>query len=116
VTPRAKSKPEKSKKMTNKVEFTKDEMIEKDKGKTKRYPNLLTVLMVEDFLKNQRDIPMKVSEIKDKLPRQVMHQTLLIVLEYLWKSGKIIYGPRGVQWIFSSPEHIKKMLKDSIEI
>jgi len=102
--------------MASKIEFTKYEMIEKEKGKTKRYPNLLTVLMVEDFLKKHRDVPMKVSEIKDKLPRQVMHQTLLIVLEYLWKSGKIIYGPKGVQWIFSSQEHLKKMLEDSIEI
>jgi len=82
----------------------------------KRYPNLNTVLMVEDFLKQQRDLPMKLAEIKKKLPRQVMHQTLVLILEYLWKSGKIIYGPRGIQWIYSEPEHLKKMFEKTLEI
>jgi hypothetical protein len=81
-----------------------------------RYPNLNTVLMVEDLLKKHRDVPMKLSEVKKKLPRKVMHQTLVVILEYLWRSGKIIYGPRGVQWIYSSPEHLKKMFDGSIEM
>ncbi len=99
-----------------KFEFTKTEMIEKGNRKTKRYPNLNTVLMVEDFLKKNRDLPIKISELKKKLPKQVMHQTLKIVLEYLFRSGKIIYGPKGVQWIYSEPEHIKKMMNGSLEI
>lgn len=99
-----------------KLQFTKTEMIEKKDHKTIRYPNLNTVLMVEDFLKEHRDIPMKISEIKEKLPKQVMHQTLKIILEYLFRSGKIIYGPRGVQWIYSEPEHLKKMLENALEI
>lgn len=99
-----------------KLQFTKTEMIEKKNHKTARYPNLNTVLMVEDFLKEHRDIPMKISEIKEKLPKQVMHQTLKIILEYLFRSGKIVYGPRGVQWIYSEPEHLKKMLENTLEI
>jgi hypothetical protein len=59
---------------------------------------------------------MKISELKQKLPKQVMHQTLKIILEYLFRGGKIIYGPRGIQWIYSEPEHIKKMLKGSLEL
>ena len=102
--------------MMQKLKFTKEELIEKDGEKSKRYPNLNTVLMVEDFLRKHRDIPMKISEIKKELPKQIMHQTLLIILEYLWKSGKIIYGPRGIQWIYTSPEHLKKMLEDSLEV
>jgi len=82
----------------------------------KRYPNLLTVLMVEDFLKKHRDTPMKISEIKAKLPRQVMHQTLNIILQYLWKSGKIIYGPKGIQWIYQESEHLRKMFENSLEV
>jgi len=42
------------------IQITKTEVIHK----TKRYPNLSTVLMVEDFLKEHRDLPMKISEIK----------------------------------------------------
>jgi hypothetical protein len=82
----------------------------------KRYPNLNTVLMVEDFLKQQKDLPIKLSNIKKQLPKQVMHQTLVLILEYLWKSGKIIYGPKGIQWIYSEPEHLKKMFENTLEI
>lgn len=101
--------------MTQKIEFNEMEMIEKGR-KIKRYPNLSTVLMVENFLRKHRDMPMKISEIKEKLPKQVMHQTLALILEYLWRSGKIIYGPKGIQWIYSSPEHLRKMFENSVEI
>ena len=102
--------------MMPKLEFTRNEMIEKRKDKVLRYPNLNTVLMVEDFLKEHRDMPMKLSELKKRLPKQVMHQTIKIILEYLWKSGKIIYGPKGIQWIYSEPEHLRKMMEDSLEV
>jgi hypothetical protein len=81
-----------------------------------RYPNLSTVLMVEDFLKEHRDTSMKMSNIRSSLPKKVMHQTLKIILEYLFISGKIIYGPKGIQWIFSQPSHIKKMMEDTLEV
>ena len=93
------------------VQITKTELIEKGK----HYPNLNTVLMVEDFLKEHQDKPMTITEVKKQLPKQIMHQTLKIILEYLWKSGKIIYGPRGIQWVYTEPEHLKKMLEDSLE-
>lgn len=102
--------------MGTKIRFSETEMVEKEDHKVRRYPNLNTVLMVEDFLKKHRDMPMKISDIKKKLPKQVMHQTLNVILEYLWRGGKIIYGPKGVQWIYSKPEHLKKMLKDGLEI
>jgi len=99
-----------------KLKITKTEMIEKQDHSIKRYPNLNTVLMVEDVLKKHRDMPMSIPELKEKLPKQVMHQTLKIILEYLWKSGKIIYGPKGVQWIYSEPEHLRKMMEDTLEV
>ncbi len=98
------------------LKFTETEMIEKTNHKTKRYPNLNTVLMVEDFLKRHRDLPLKISEIKKQLSKQVMHETLKIIFEYLWRSGKIMYGPKGVQWIYAEPEHLRKMLADSLEV
>jgi len=99
-----------------KLQLTKTEMIERKNKKILRYPNLNTVLMVEEFLEEHRDLPMQISEIKEKLPRQVMHQTLKLILEYLWKSGKILYGPRGIQWIYTEPEHLRKMLEGSIDV
>jgi len=98
--------------MQAKIKIDRESFIERGK----RYPNLSTVFMVEDFLKKHRDMPIKISEVKKNLPRKVMHQTLMIIFEYLWRSGKIIYGPRGIQWIYSEPEHLKKMLKGSLEI
>ena len=98
------------------LQYTDNELLEKTEDQTKRYPNLNTVLMVETFLKKHRDLPMKISDIKKQLPRKVMHQTLQVILEYLWKSGKIIYGPKGVQWIYSEPEHLKSMFKDTLEV
>ncbi|MFA5175718.1 MAG: hypothetical protein WC413_00445 [Candidatus Nanoarchaeia archaeon] len=99
-----------------KLEFKKTELIEKKNNIILRYPNLNTVLMVEEFLKKNNDIPISIAELKKRLPKQIMHQTLKLILEYLWKSGKIIYGPKGIQWIYSEPEHLKKMLKNTIEV
>ncbi len=98
------------------LKISKTEMVVKSEEGTKRYPNLNTVLMVENFLEKNRAMPIKISELRRKLPKQVMHQTLKIILVYLFKGGKIIYGPKGVQWIYSEPEHLKKMLEDSLEI
>lgn len=85
-------------------------------GKEGRYPNLSTVLMVEDYLKSHADIPITLAKLKKELPRKVMHQTIKVILRYLWQSGKIIYGPKGIQWIYAPPEHIKKMLDDTLEV
>ncbi|VVB80859.1 Uncharacterised protein [uncultured archaeon] len=101
---------------TQALELSETELIQKEDHKIKRYPNLNTVLMVEGFLKTHRDVPMKVSDIKKQLPKQVMHETLKVILEYLWKSGKIIYGPKGIQWIYSEPEHLRKMLENTLEV
>jgi len=96
--------------MAQKLELQKEETM------IKRYPNLNTVLMVEDVLKAHRDLPLKISELKKLLPKQIMHDTLKVILEYLWRSGKIIYGPKGIQWIYSEPSHLRKMLEDTLEV
>ncbi len=82
----------------------------------KRYPNFNNVLMIENSLNKHKDKPLKIVEIKKVLPKKIMHSTLMIALEYLWESGKIIYGPKGIQWIYSQPEHLKKMLKGAREV
>ncbi|MDO8563448.1 MAG: hypothetical protein Q7R87_00375 [Nanoarchaeota archaeon] len=98
------------------MKITENEFQLIDGNKIKRYPNLQTVLMVESTLKKDRDMPLKMSELKKRLPKQIMHQTLVLILEYLWRSGKIIYGPKGIQWIYSEPEHLRKMLENSLEV
>jgi hypothetical protein len=98
------------------MRITGSEVIMKSLKETKRYPNLNTVLMVEDFLKKHRDMPIKISELKRRLPRQVMHQTLMIILDYLQFSGKILIGTKGVQWTYASRENIEKMMRGALEI
>ena len=99
-----------------KLKFTNTEVIEEKGSEIKRYPTLKTVIMVEDYLQKHRDMPIKIAELKRRLPKQVMHQTLKIILQYLFESGKIIIDTKGVQWIYSEPEHIKRMLEGSIEV
>ena len=79
-------------------------------------PNLSTVLMVEEFLKENRDVPIKISEIKEKLPKKVMHQTLLQILDYLQISGKILIGTKGVLWIFTERKELGKLIGEGLEI
>ena len=98
------------------LEFTETEMMEKEHHKIKRYPNLNTVLMVEDFLQKHRDLPLKIADLKKQLPKQIMHKTLTVILEYLWRSGKVIYGPRGIQWVYTQPEHLRKMIENALEV
>ena len=64
----------------------------------RRNPKLSTILMVEGFLQENQDRPMKLAEIKRQLPKKMMHRTLKVTLEYLWQSKKIEYGPEGIQW------------------
>ncbi|HIH39655.1 TPA: hypothetical protein HA219_02970, partial [Candidatus Woesearchaeota archaeon] len=58
-------------------------------------PTLNTVMMVEEVLKDAGEL-VSVAELKRRLPRKVMHQTLLQVLDYLQLGGKIIIGTKGI--------------------
>ena len=80
-----------------------------------RYPNLSTVLMIEDYLKKNNDIPIKITQLRENLPKKIMFKTLKIALDYLYISGKIIYGPKGFQWTYQESKEIKSFLKDAYE-
>ncbi|MFC2133812.1 hypothetical protein ACFLTH_04285 [Bacteroidota bacterium] len=99
-----------------KMQISENVLMKKNKTGINRYPNLNTVLMVEDFLKNHRDLPISLADLRRKLPKQIMHQTIKVILQYLWQSGKIIYGPKGVQWIYVEPEHLRRMMKNTEEL
>src|SRR5450759_2087373 len=69
------------------------EALNFDKAKTS--PTLKTILMVEDTIKNSPNSFVTVAELKRALPKQVNHNTLMTVLEYLERSNKIAVGLRG---------------------
>ena len=78
-------------------------------------PTLNTVIMVEESLKKVGEI-ISVAELKRKLPRKVMHQTLMQVLDYLQRSGKIIIGTKGILWIFAERKEIERLIAKGTEI
>lgn len=73
-------------------------------------PTLNTVVMVEKALKNA-DSLLSVAELKRLLPRQVNHNTLKVVLEYLEQSNKIVFTSRGITWIHEPNQNLKKAIK-----
>ena len=78
-------------------------------------PTLNTVLMVERALTEAKEL-LKVAELKRRLPRQVMHGTLVQILEYLQQSGKILFTPKGVVWIYRPPHELEAMKKGGLEL
>ena len=74
-------------------------------------PTLNTVLMVESVIKNSENSIITIPEIKRLLPKQVNHRTLMVILEYLEESGKILVTIKGITWIHNS----NKKLQDSIK-
>lgn len=73
-----------------------------------RSPTLSTVLMVEDTLQKANSI-ITVGELKRILPKQVMHQTLMAVLDYLEYSGKITVDDKKMLWTFKPTSKLKKL-------
>ena len=80
------------------------------------WPTLNTVIMVEDALKNMPDSVMNVSELKRVLPRQVNHNTLMLILEYLERSNKIFVGLKGITWIHNTNPRLREAIKNGTEI
>ena len=73
-----------------------------------RSPTLNTVLMVEDTLMKAGEV-LTVGKLKRMLPKQVMHQTLMAVIDYLEYSGKIVVHDDKVIWAFKPQSKLKKM-------
>jgi len=86
-----------------------------NKKKSTHSPNLETIIMVEQTMKNAENL-MKISELKRRLPRKVMHQTLIQILDYLQQSGKIIVGTKGVLWVFTERKELNLLINKGLEI
>ena len=79
------------------------------------YPNLKTVLMVEDALKKTNNL-MTREQLKKKLPTKIMHQTLNVILKYLEDGGKILDGRKGILWIYNPSPKLDKAIKEGVEL
>lgn len=79
------------------------------------YPNLKTVLEVEKVLQNADTVIPK-NELKRRLPTQIMHQTLTLILKYLEDSGKIFIGEKGITWIQQDNPKLKQLLQKGVRV
>ena len=78
-------------------------------------PTLDTVLMVEHTLQDAKEV-IKIAELKRRLPRKVMHQTLMRILDYLQESGKILITTKGVVWTYTPKGMMERLKKRGLEL
>lgn len=95
--------------------MTRTLQIDRKESYNKHSPTLNTVLMVEDVLKKAKQL-ITIAELKRRLPKKIMHQTLIQILDYLQISGKIIIGTKGVLWVFAERKEIEALMKRGIEV
>ncbi len=79
-------------------------------------PTLNTVLMVENVLKNSTKSAIKVSELKRLLPKQINHNILKIILNYLEESNKIAVSLKGITWIKNSNANLRRAIMSGLEL
>jgi len=79
------------------------------KKKIIHYPNLETVLMVENFIRENSGTYKK-KALWQHLPRKMIYQTFCVIMDYLLYSGKIAMDKREtIAWIYN-PALVKKYL------
>jgi len=76
------------------------------------WPTLKTVLMVEKALKDA-DGPVSLEELKRKLRKKIMDQTLRLILAYLEDKGSILIGLKGISWIENNDSKFLKFIEKS---
>lgn len=89
-------------------------VVVKERERLTHSPNLNTILMVEETLKNGELVSL--ADLKRKLPKMVMHQTLLQILDYLQLSGKIVIGTKGILWVFAERKELNELIKRGTEV
>ncbi|MSS74864.1 hypothetical protein EXS73_01475 [Candidatus Pacearchaeota archaeon] len=73
------------------------------------YPQLDTVLMVEEFIRDNSGTYKK-KALWEALPKKMMYQTFCVIIDYLTDSGKIAFDREGtVGWIWN-PAMVRKYL------
>ena len=79
-------------------------------------PTLNTVLMVENTLKDMNESLITIPELKRKLPKQINHNTLKIILEYLEESNKIAVSIKGITWIHNTNPNLRNAITRGLEL
>lgn len=78
-------------------------------------PTLESVIMVEKTIRNYSQECGKY-QLWKKLPKKMMYQTFLVILNYLQESGKIIIDKDGCLIWTWDPKTIKRLRKEGLII
>lgn len=87
------------------------------KSKTKQFqklkhsPTLNTILMVEKAFRDSETGLLTVAKLKRCLPKQVNHNTLIEIIDYLDKSNKIVIGIKGMLWIHNPSKKFQEAIR-----
>ncbi|MBI4142137.1 hypothetical protein HY484_04380 [Candidatus Woesearchaeota archaeon] len=71
--------------------------------------------MIEKVLK-EAESTINREEIKKRLPLQIMHQTLNVILEYLEQRGLILDGHKGILWTYNESSKLSAAIRAGTEI
>lgn len=84
--------------------------------KPAHWPTLNTVIMVENALKSMGESVISIAELKRRLPRQVNHNTLMLILHYLERNNKIAVSLRGITWVHNTNPELKRAIGKGLEV
>lgn len=74
--------------------------IKKTEKNILRYPRLDTVLMVENFIKENNG-EYKKRKLWESLPKKMMYQTFCVIIDYLVSSKKVSIDSEGkIGWVY----------------
>lgn len=78
-------------------------------------PQLDTILMVENAIREAKSYPTK-KELLKSLPKQIQYQTFKRILEYLEGSNKIVFDCCKIVWVFPDNPKLKELLESSVKL
>ncbi|MBT3583248.1 hypothetical protein HN924_00475 [Candidatus Woesearchaeota archaeon] len=76
-------------------------------------PTLESVRMVEESIRKYSQEFGKY-QLWKKLPKKMMYQTYLIILDYLQESGKIMIDEEGIVIWTYNPKRVKQLIKEGL--
>ena len=72
--------------------------------------------MVEKTLQKMEESVVTIADLKRQLPKQVNHNTLKTILEYLEQSNKIAVSMKGITWIHTTDQKLRKAISAGMEL
>jgi len=76
-------------------------------------PTLGTIRMVEQALRDAPDSLTTLAELKRLLPKQVHHDALCEILDYLQETGRVLIGMKGIAYTHNTSQKLDAAIRES---